>query len=172
MGDVVARTTIRVWLSAAAVSIGLIFPVRGADPTTTLTAMGKVLGAAEESMAIMNHCREIDPANKDVYDDLSVQLIALYQPYYDRAETILPAEGIKSGFPDGNRFRGAFLSSLRDAAQTEIRKVATTLTPEQNITSCQSQRGFFQQDKGLFTPPSSHFPMETRVIDEWRSLNC
>jgi hypothetical protein len=159
---------IRVWLSAAAVSIGLIFPVRGADPTTTMNAMGKVLGAAEESMAILNHCGEVDPANKDVYDDLSLRVIALYQPYYERAETILPAEGIKSGFPDGNKFRGAFLSSLRDAAQTEIRKVATTLTSEQDIASCQHQRSFFQQNKGMFTPPSSHFPMETRVIDEGR----
>jgi hypothetical protein len=161
-------TAARIWLSAAAVSAALIFPVRSADPTAATVALGKVLGAAEESVAIMNNCRNVDPADKDVYDGLSLRLVALYQPYYERADTILPAEGIKSGFPDGNKFRAVFLSGLREAAQTEIRNLAATLTPDQNIAACQSQRGFFQLNKGLFIPPSEHFPMETRIIDEWR----
>jgi hypothetical protein len=157
--------------SIVAVACGLAFlapSISESEPNkTALGALGTVLGAAEEAMAVMNHCRAVDPDNMEIYDGLGLRLLTLYTPYYEAADRILPGEGIKSGFPDGQRFRGAFLVNLRNLAQTEVKDLSATFTPAQDLATCRTQRDDFQKQRGLFAPPSTRFSAEVRIIDGW-----
>jgi hypothetical protein len=141
-------------------------PVCAAEQKTVIVALGTLLGAAEEAMAVMNHCREVDPANKDIYDGLGLRVLSLYQPFYAAVDKIFPVEGVRSGL--GERYYFAMLPGIRELAQTEVKDLAATITPAQDIGSCGLQREDFQRQKGLFALPNVRFPAETHIIDEWR----
>ena len=49
-----------------------------AKPMTPLVALGTLLGAAEEAMSMMNHCRVADPEKQDAYDGIGFQILQLY----------------------------------------------------------------------------------------------
>jgi hypothetical protein len=140
--------------------------VDAAEQKSVIIAIGTLLGAAEEAMAVMNHCGEVDPTSKDMYDGLGLRLLSLYQPIYAAVDKIFPVEGVRSGL--GERYYFAILPGIRELAQAEVKDLAATIAPAQDIASCQSQRGDFQQRKGLFAPPDARFPAETRIIAEWR----
>ncbi len=136
------------------------------EQKTVIVALGTLLGAAEEAMAVMNHCREVDPANKDTYDGLGLRVLNLYRPFYAAVDKIFPVEGVRAGL--GERYYFAMLPGIRELAQTEVRDLAATVTPAQDIGSCGLQRGDFQRQKGLFALPNIRFPAETHIIDEWQ----
>jgi hypothetical protein len=60
------------------------------------------------------------------------------------------------------------LPGIRELPQTEVKDLAATITPAQDIGSCGLQREDFQRQKGLFALPNVRFPAETHIIDEWR----
>jgi hypothetical protein len=157
----------RLWFNALTVSIALAS--QGASATgqsNTIIALATILSAAEEATAVMNHCREVDPANKDLYDGLVLRLLTIYAPFYNQIDKILPAEGIRAG--RGEKFYFAMLPSIRELAQTEVKDLATTMKPAQDIASCRSQRDDLQGGKGLFAPPNTRFPAAARTVDQWR----
>jgi hypothetical protein len=136
------------------------------QPSNVIWAIVKVMGASEEGMAFMNHCNEVDPANKDLYTGLALHLRTLYTPFLQQIDKIFPVEGVRAG--RGKSAYYPMLLTMREFAQTEVKGLAATLEPARDIASCQAQRRAFQQGVGLFAPLKSRFPAEMKVIDEWR----
>src|SRR5579864_1378192 len=64
---------------------------------TVIVAATTIFAAFEEGAAVMNHCREVDPTNADLYDGLVMRLLAIYRPVYDQIDRLLPVEAVRAG---------------------------------------------------------------------------
>jgi hypothetical protein len=157
---------LRLWCIALVVC-GLGWRAADAVPqSAAVTAALTIMGASEEAAAMMNHCRMIDSANADVYDDLALHVRNLYLPYIQRADEILPTEGTRSGHDE--QFYHAMLPNVRIRAQNEIKELVAALKPEQAMAACRLQPANFQKQRGFFVPPPTRFPKEVRVLEDWR----
>jgi hypothetical protein len=158
------------WLAPVIVALAAWLasvPATAADTEQSgpVLSAATILGAIEETVAVVNRCREVDNSNAAIYNGLLVIFGVQNRPVIERLDVVLRGEGVRAGHRE--TYFLSLYSIIWKGARTEVEDIETKTGPAKFLANCRILPGRADQHTDLFAPLPDRFPNEMHTIDEW-----
>lgn len=152
-------------LAVAVLAISFVPITAHAEDRAARDAALYLYGALAVGIATLNACREADPDNMPVYAAVVGQIVSENRATFDRIDVVLEGEATRSGLA-ATTFLQMYPTIAAAAAEAAKQDRAADLL--EFLENCRAMPEAAQHHVGYFQPLRNGYPMQMRLIDEWR----